>query len=335
MLAHMIRPYAVFLVVLFTVPCAQTGLCLSVFEPGPNRTVTSAAEVVAGRVPTEGPSSSGASGVASGTFLPWPTILDRMIADTGDEEPELPESFSFDRLWDSPGFRTMTKYGLIILGIIAAILVFLAYVARAVKQPAEISIWPLAEALKRVDEESTFIRDQTATLESLGFRPLLDFTIPELPHRGFFRLMGTESEDHTVLLHELETPAKGGGMVKYLEFQTILSNGIKINTNNAPMKGPLRQPPHVVLACHPNVTRPHQLFDLHRAETDRVQSRKGGWIRPERFADFQHEFTREWRENMEYQEKVGLVRKTADGREYQGRLMLILRYFTPESLRRK
>ena len=228
----------------------------------------------------------------------------------------------------------------ILLFVLLGIFAFFVLVGRAVTQPASISVATFAAPRDTVPDEevSTFIRETTNKLIWMGFNPMLDFTVPELPHKGFFRWMSDGNGDHTVLI--VETTPAGAGVskampkVKFIEFQTLLDNGCKINTNNSPLRNPLIPPPTYLITTHKRVSVPRELFEIHLQNVQRMQMEQGGRIKPQKLEDFERELTLEWQELMQYQAQVGLMKLKRDGRSYQGTAKLILNYFVPGLLKK-
>ncbi|MEW6349637.1 MAG: hypothetical protein AB1646_11295 [Thermodesulfobacteriota bacterium] len=204
----------------------------------------------------------------------------------------------------------------------------LALVGAAVRQPGSVTIYPLDE----YPEESDYLNTVTDQLMALGFTKELDFTIPELPHQGFYRLMSTRGGEHTVMVLQI---VSGSGFsvnrqyVNYMEYQTILDNGGKINTNNSPLKGPFIPPPDLLTRSHPRVLDPKALFDLHRADVAELRTKRGGRIKRQKPEEFASEFVKEWRNIHEYQVEKGLLKRAKESDTFRGTLWLVLRHLSP------
>ncbi len=227
---------------------------------------------------------------------------------------------------------TITLFALALLLLVAYFVI--SAIARSVKEPMMISVLPLADPLEANPELTDFIRRTTDQLSWLEFSKQLDFTVPEVPHRTFCRLMSFRNGEHTVLVQEVYPDAAGRtgqpmAPIAFIEFQTVLDTGSKINTNNSPLRNPLLTLPDYLVTSYPHVEHPRDLFDLHIADMDQVRTRKGGRIKPQRLQDFAQDLTREWCELMEYQVKAGLLRVSPDGRFYVGRPKLVLNYMFP------
>lgn len=238
------------------------------------------------------------------------------------------------RTFRSPG-EVFTYLG-ILVGVLAVVIVF---VSRSVEQPARITVVPQAQPGSTVENVSDFMRETTERLGAMGFRAKLDFTVPELPHRGFYRWMCTVNGDHTVLLAEVETNLKTQAKAKkqyvaFIEFQTVLDNGCKVNTNNSPVANPLKPPPNYLVTGHSRVSVPQDLFNIHQDAVAWMISRRGGRIVPQRVEDFRSDFMTEWRELMQYQVSLGLVKRQGGGSTVRGTPALVMRALAPRNLQR-
>jgi hypothetical protein len=259
---------------------------------------------------------------------------ERTTLQNHEEIPEPPNVYTAPRTLRLP--REMALYAVIAVGILALILLL---VPRAVVHPSRISIVPLARPLDSVQDVSEYMTRTTRALMALGFLPQLDFTIPELPHRGFFRFMSMPNGHHTVLLAEIEAQPKtdrkaNKDLVAYLEFQTILDNGCKINTNNSPMASPLTPPPHFLVTRHSHVVNPDTLFRIHREDVDLMRSARGGRIMPQSLEQFYTDFPEEWQDISEYQVSLGLMKRGKDPQKYTARPALLLRAMSPRMVKR-
>lgn len=227
--------------------------------------------------------------------------------------------------------QDLVLYGLI---MIVALPLILSLVARAVTQPAKITIEPLARPYECVKDVSQQVKQSTEELMALGFRPQLDFTVPELPNGNFYRLMSTADGHHTALVAEMEAQPrtsrkKNKEYVNFIEYQTLLDKGCRVNTNNTYMKNPLTPPPQTIVSQHPRVATAAELFNVHRREVDEVRSTRGGRIWPQRLETFYDDLTAEWTDLMSYQAALGLLKLGKDGKTYHGRAALLIRAIIP------
>ena len=279
--------------------------------------------------------------LASSLFAPW--------ARAGRDGPPPPESPMGPSFFEQyvPGlhdiFEFVTRSDTIVIAFVAlivAVWLILMAIAKAVKQPVQVSVAPFATPLESLKQVSPYIGTATERLTRLGFTTRLDFTVPELPHEGFFRLMSSLDDEHTVLLHEImaeprDSERRSIRRVNCLEFQTVFNDGTKVNTGNTPMRSPLTPLPHVSVSNHPKVLDPEALFEIHRRHVEEVAAKSGWKIRPQRLEDFPDEFSRDWRDTMKYNASLGFLREDEVGKHYQGRAMLIVRYFLPGLFGRK
>ncbi len=267
----------------------------------------------------------------------------------GRDIPPPPESPMGPNLFEQyvPGlhdiFEFVTRSDTIVIAfvmLIVAVWLILMAIAKAVKQPVQVSVVPFATPLESLEQVSPYIGTTTKRLTPLGFTRRLDFTVPELPHEGFFRLMSSSDDEHTVLLHEImaeprDSECRSIRRVNCLEFQTVFNDGTKVNTGNTPMRSPLTPLPHVSVSNHPKVLDPEALFEIHRRHVEQVGAKSGWKIRPQRLEDFSDDFSRDWRDTMRYNASLGFLREDEVGKHYQGRAMLIVRYFLPGLFGRK
>jgi hypothetical protein len=261
-------------------------------------------------------------GDESGTELPS-TVREHV------ESPDRMNIYTEPRTFRPP--QDLALYGLI---MIAALALILPLLSRAVTQPANVTIVPLADPYTCVEDASRQVKQSTQDLMALGFLQVLDFTIPELPNRGFYRLMSTPNGHHTVLVVEAETQPrtskkKEKEYLNFIEFQTLLDNGCRVNTSNNPMRNPLTPPPHFLVTQHPRVATPAALFDVHRRDLDKMRSERGGRIWKQSLETFNDDFTAEWTDIMRYQAALGLLKPGKDGKTYHGRTALLLRAIAP------
>lgn len=251
-----------------------------------------------------------------------------------EETTKRPSIYTTPRTLRAPD--EVALYAAITAGVVALILLL---VPRAVTHPAAISIVPLARPLDSVGDVSDFMDRSTQSLMALGFLQQLDFSIPELPHRGFYRLMSMPNGHHTVMVAEIEAHPKTSQnpkkeFVTYFEFQTVLDNGCKVNTSNTPIGSPLKPPPQYLVTRHPRVASAEKLFRIHLRDVDRMRSARGGRIWPQKLEDFVEEFTTEWRDITEYQVSLGLLKQGKNPEVYQGRTTLLLRAMAPRWVER-
>jgi len=218
------------------------------------------------------------------------------------------------------------------LGAMALVLVLILYqVSKGVRQPVKVSVEPLAEQLQTVPSVSEYVQTTTDKLGVLGFSQQLDFTVPELPHKGFFRYLSLRDGSHTVLIYEIVLGTKGAKAnvgfktVQFFEFQTVLDGDVKINTGNNPLKNYLSPPPGVFPRTNQHLTEPRELFDEHRRHVEEVRTRESAAVQPQRLEEFFSTFAREWERTNDYQVSVGLFKRDASGEQYIGTPKIILR----------
>jgi hypothetical protein len=262
-----------------------------------------------------------------------PVSADKQADDEFEPDEELPGTAPFRY----PGGNSVNPYTaprefrspigiLSAVGILSAILgVLFLIIAASVKQPADISIVPI-----NYDKPCLYVSQATQDLAALGFQVKLDFTVPELPHQGKFRLMATEDETRTALLYEIETKGLIKQYVNFVEFKTITDNDLKILSNNSPHKNSLKAPPDLFTFRHQEIRNVGDLFNQHRADVDSVRSRLGGRIKPQNVDDFQRQFPIEWRELMQFQRAHGMMKKSGDKNVLKGTVKMVAAYFTPE-----
>jgi hypothetical protein len=212
--------------------------------------------------------------------------------------------------------------------ILGVVLLVAMFVARRVKQPAEVNVIPFSGPHDSANVGS-FIRNNMDKLLALNFSNPLDFTVPELPHEGFYRVMFGSEDYHQVLLAEIETKRLPKQFVNYMEFQTVLDNGVKINTNNSPFKPSFNPPPNIASFNYQRMSDVRDLFDAHRADVERVRTQRGGSIAPQRREDFARKFENGWKEVMEYQAATGLLKRAGDGARFRGTVRLVFRTLFP------
>ncbi len=254
-----------------------------------------------------------------------------------DRGADGPSSGPGDFSADDPAGRSKLWIYVGIALCITTILAILAYmvldvIGKSVTQPADVRVVAFGEPLDARWHDPDYIREKTQGLEALGFSIVMDFKVPELPHEGVFRWMVTSTGDHSVLLAQIQ-PDSGRApaqVIDYLEFQTELDNGVKVNSNNSPLKQSLLPPPHLQIFAHARATSPHELYTLHRQNVDHVRTVFGGRVVPQRRERFEAEFCSDWRETLRFQSSKGLLRLGEDGMTYHGTAKLVVRYlFTP------
>jgi hypothetical protein len=195
-------------------------------------------------------------------------------------------------------------------------------ISRGVRMPAQVTVVPMG-ALP--DGASDYVEATTKSLESLGFSSQLDFTMPEIPHEGFYRLMASSRGRHTALISEIMAPGLSEP-ARYVEFQTLLENGAKINTNNNPLPTPFIPPPHVFVETYPDLMDVSALYDRHNRNEEEVAQKDPGPVKLQRVEDFPARMRNDWREVIEYQAACGLLEKNPHGDDYYGTSRLFLRY---------
>jgi len=208
----------------------------------------------------------------------------------------------------------------------------LLYVAKKVKQPYTVTVAPLAISPGTAGP-GAFIDGKTQELRLLNFSEPLDFTVPELPHKGWYRVLFGYGGDHAAFLAEIE--AGSGKAVKswvnFAEFKTVLDNGVMIQTNNSPFKQSLSPPPHIFTVRYPSVSTIRELFDKHRLHVEQVRARLGGNITSQKREKFAEDFETGWEEVMQYQIACGTVRRSRDNKNLTGTVRLVARALSPES----
>ncbi len=226
--------------------------------------------------------------------------------------------------------RSPERIGLytgIALGIIAV--VFLG-VGHIVKQPAHVSVVPIHREDLTDPDKQDYIDTMTRSLAGLGFSPMIDFTVPELPQQGLFRVLSLSDGSHTVMVAQVQ----GGGFgakqyVNYIEFQTILDDDAVINTSNSPVKSGFTAPDNYLITRHPKIGEPSELFNVHRKDVHDMQTKRGRRIKRQTKEEFARTFTREWSDIMELQAKRGLLKKKDDGKHYRATFALVMRTVSP------
>lgn len=210
--------------------------------------------------------------------------------------------------------------GFIALLLVAALLI--RTISRAVRMPAGVTVVPI-EVLP--NEMSDYVVTTTNILRSLGFSQQLDFHMPELPQEGFYRLMEASRGKHTVLISEIKAPGLAEP-ARYIEFQTVLEDGTKINTNNNPLPTPFIPPPHVFVETYSDMQDLSELYRRHIGIEEKVLRENPQSILLQTLSDFPGRMSRDWKEVIEYQAACGLLRQDRDGAEYHGTSRLFFRY---------
>lgn len=209
-----------------------------------------------------------------------------------------------------------------LLAVVVATVLLCRTLSRGVRMPAEVTVMPVQVPPHGASDR---VEAMTESLMSLGFSHQLDFTLPELPHEGFFRLMADSRDKRTALISEI----KAQGMAEpahYIEFQTLVETGAKIDTNNNPIPTPFIPPPHVFVEVYPGMEDLSTLFDRHRSHEEGVLRRTPGAITLQRIEEFPARMRDDWREIIECQQACGLLEKDPNGDDYHGTSRLFLRY---------
>jgi hypothetical protein len=274
-------------------------------------------------------------------FVPW--------AQAAHDPLPLPESpiryHSFEQSGSGLNgiLESLTPQETTVIGIVltaGVVWLILAAIAKAVKQPVTVTVVPFDAPLESFRQVSPYIGAAAQQLIPLGFETRLDFTVPELPHEGFFRLMSTSNDEHTALLYEImfhprNSERTGRAPHNFMEFQTVFDDGTKVNTKNCLKNSPLVPLPHVRESNHPDVQDAEPLFAIHRRRVERIGTTGGRRILPQRPEDFSGELSREWRDTMSYNSSLGLFTLDESGTQYHGRAVLMVRYFFPCLFKKK
>jgi hypothetical protein len=209
---------------------------------------------------------------------------------------------------------------------------FLAAVGKAVEQPITISVKPVSTVEEEADHTPTYFIQNTFNFQQLGFTQFLDFTIPELPHPGIFRALAGYDHSHIVILHEIYPQLEGqkpsrNNKINYMEFQSVLADGTKVNTNNAPLPIPLSVPQGMVVVRKPKQSHGKALFDEHMSVVNNLVAKRGSYLRSQPPGEFAHEFEKDWMNTIEHNIKAGLLRRKDQENTCVGSAGLVIRYF--------
>jgi hypothetical protein len=201
-----------------------------------------------------------------------------------------------------------------------------------VEQPVYITVKPVTTTDGDVDHTPRYFIQTTFNLQQLGFTQFLDFTIPELPHPAIFRALAGYDHSHTVILHEIyphieDQPASRQNRFNYMEFESVLADGTKINSNNAPLPLPMIPPPDMVIMRMPRTRDAKNLFEEHMKAVNNLVTKKGSYLRAQPPGEFAHTFENDWRRIIEHNINAGLLRKADHGNKCWGSPWIVLRYF--------
>jgi hypothetical protein len=224
-------------------------------------------------------------------------------------------------------FRTPVAAGAITVTILGFLACGVVFIARKIRQPYSISIEPL-----EAPELSEFMIVNSEKLVSMGFTHRLDFTIPELPHKGFFRLFGTKLNERAVMLHEIQSGSAAKlnkQYVNYVEFRTFLDNGMRVQTNNVNQHSGLKPKPDQITIRYPGISDIQALYNQHRADVDHTKAHYGGRVISQPLDSFSEQFPADWKSLMAYEMEQGLVKKSEDPGIVVGTSMLVLRSLAP------
>jgi hypothetical protein len=219
-------------------------------------------------------------------------------------------------------FRDPADIALDAAAILCVVGLILYLVPKGVRQPMHVTVEPQAEPHHPASSVSEYFQETTEKLANLGFSQELDFTVPELPHQGFFRYMSLRDGSHTALISEVipgakgKTPNIGFKKIQFIEFQTILAGDITINTSNNPLENYLSQPPNQFVKRAPQLTEPRDLFDAHRRHVKAVRTHERGAVVTQRLDEFFARFPSEWEKINEYQVSVGLLKRDPSRSQY-------------------
>lgn len=212
-----------------------------------------------------------------------------------------------------------------------AIALFFYLASKDVRHPARVTVKPRAAPGQKASEVSPYVQTTSEKLEALGFFQQLDFTIPESLFRCFFRYMSLNDGSHSLLISEISSSRKGtkpmeaSKWTRHIEFQTLLTGGVKINTTNCPVPNYFAPPPGQFAMRVPHLSDELSLFDEHRRHVEQVQTREGGAIVSKRQEEFVPWFCEEWERINAYQESVGLLKRDPAGPYYRASPKLILK----------
>lgn len=256
-----------------------------------------------------------------------PDVLDTIFKMLLPGPFEIPlNAFTAPRVFRDPD--DIALYTAAILCVIGLI-IYLA--PKGVRQPMHVTVDPQADPYQPAPNVSEYVRTTTEKLEVLGFSQQLDFTVPELPHEGFFRYMSLKNGSQAVLIFEVtvgskgKKPSIGFKTVQFIEFQTILTGGIRINTNNNPLKNYFLPPPGIFVKSASHLVEPRDLSDEHRRHVEEVRTHGRNEVIPQRLEEFISRFPQEWERIHEYQAAVGLVRRDLSNQQFIGTPKIIVK----------
>ncbi len=225
------------------------------------------------------------------------------------------------------GFRNPVAAGAVTVTILGFLALGIFLIAGKIRQPYSITVEPVDPP-----ELSNFMTLNSEKLLSMGFTHRLDFTIPELPHKGFFRLFGTKLNERAVILHELQSGSAAKlnkQFVNYIEFRTFLDNGIRVCTNNLRQRAGLKPKPDYVIIRHPGVQDVEELYNRHRADVDHAKITHRGRIVAQPLDRFPEQFAEDWEALMRYEVEQGALKKSEDAGMVRGTPMTVLRAISP------
>lgn len=232
----------------------------------------------------------------------------------------------------------------ITITVIAALIImlfvwrFLSALGKAVDHPLYITVKTINNLEEYDGHVPTYFIQTTFNLQQVGFNPFLDFTVPELPHPGIFRALVSSDNFHTAIIHEIypkvegQTPAKEN-KINYCEFQSVLSDSVKINTNNAPLPLPLAPPPYMIISRRPKVENVRQLYKEHLSAAKGNAKTRNASLRYQYEPEFISEFQKDWERITDYNIQKGILKRSESGNGCHGTAKLTWNYFNGSSMK--
>ncbi len=226
-------------------------------------------------------------------------------------------------------------FNITIIAIVIIIVIvwrFLGAVGKAVEHPRYVTVKPIKDLEESGHQIPTYFIQSTFNLRQFGFNPLLDFMVPELPHPGIFRAFSSNDNLHTAIIHEIYPKVEGQApssenKVNYCEFETVLSDGSKVNTNNAPLPLPLAPPPNMIIIRRPKIEEVRLLYKEHLAGAQKVSKKRKASFRYQYEAEFISEFQKDWERVTEHNIKKGILKRSGSGSICHGTAKLAWNYF--------
>lgn len=254
-----------------------------------------------------------------------------------EREPGPGNALGLSRFTAPRTFRPVSSFAPLLLGLVILLAGAAWFLAANIRQPRRISLQPLELSEEERARESPFMRNTTEKLESLGFSRSLDFTVPELPHPGFYRYMASPTEEYAAILYEIQ-PAGGkagqhvGEAITCLEFRSVLEDGLKVNTSNNAMDNYVVVPDDQAASRLAGEENPMKLFEYHTRRTAELAAERGTAIRLQSPAEFRRTFIAEWDKMLEHQIEQGFLRPDKEGKTCHGTMKLILSVPAPRSI---